>query len=116
MYPPTISEFAFNIFLGIKVKLSGCNSLFQRAFFFKIDAVCLQSPVAACAGSNQDEVNYLHSSCCGSVFQICDQSNTHNKTIQINTNILGIAEQGLHSIKTSSVSHFAPPVSMMKVA
>lgn len=50
MYPPTILEFAFNIFLEIKIKLSGCNSLFQRAFFFKIDAVCLQSPVAACAG------------------------------------------------------------------
>lgn len=68
MYPPTVSEFVFNIFLGIKVELSGYNSLFQRSFFFKVDAVCLQSPVATCAGSDQDEVSYLHSSCCGSVF------------------------------------------------
>lgn len=66
LYPPTVSEFVFNIFLGIKVRLSGYNSLFQRYFFFKIDAVCLQSPVATCAKSGQD--NFLHSSYCGAVF------------------------------------------------
>lgn len=68
MYPLTVSEFVFSIFLGIKVKLSGYYSLFRRSFSFKIDAVCLQSPVASCAGSGQDEVNFLHSSCCGAVF------------------------------------------------